>query len=288
MEGERDLETGDIPFLMVVDDSSQRAAAHDSNSGFVVVERSTAAHEDFRFRRIHPADQAVIQALHEDWFPVRYQEDFYKELVHERMAHSGEPLFTCVAVTTRNEEVEEAENDWGLTDIDNEPQQEQQDEVIAACVVGSFLRTTQLSGKMQSLLISDRQLYKRMFYIMTLGTVDEYRQAGLGTTLIQRCMEQVEQDSSCGALYLHVITDNQAAIRFYEKLGFYRVTEISNYYSIDGKLHSCYLYAKYYHGNRGHRDPYRLLSRVLSVVWRQIKAPLSLLMDFSSVQEEDC
>jgi ribosomal protein S18 acetylase RimI-like enzyme len=83
---------------------------------------------------------------------------------------------------------------------------------------------------------------------MTLGAVPMHRQCGLGTALIENCMEEVERDTSCGVLYLHVITSNQAAIRFYEKLGFYRVQEIPNYYTIDGKLYGCYLYAKYYHG----------------------------------------
>jgi hypothetical protein len=47
-----------------------------------------------------------------------------------------------------------------------------------------------------------------------------------GTALIENCMEEVEGDASCGVLYLHLITSNRAAIRFYEKLGFYRVRRV--------------------------------------------------------------
>jgi hypothetical protein len=55
-------------------------------------------------------------------------------------------------------------------------------------------------------------------------------------------------------------------------------------------LHVLYQYTKYlnkYAGNRGHRDPFQLVARVLSLVWRQLKAPLSLLMDLSSAAPDD-
>jgi ribosomal protein S18 acetylase RimI-like enzyme len=44
--------------------------------------------------------------------------------------------------------------------------------------------------------------------------------------MIQDCLTMVEQVPSCGGIYLHVITYNAAAIKFYERLGFYRIEEI--------------------------------------------------------------
>lgn len=104
---------------------------------------------------------------------------------------------------------------------------------------------------MRQQLIADPTRYQRLFYIMTLGTLADYRHAGIGSALVQQCIAQVERDPACGVLYLHVITFNAAAIRFYEKLGFYRVEEIDDYYTIDGVNHNCYLYAKYFHGTYG-------------------------------------
>ena len=63
---------------------------------------------------------------------------------------------------------------------------------------------------------------------MTLGTVSEFRNARLATSLVEKCIHTVEKNEQCGALYLHVITFNTAAIRFYERLGFYRVKEIES------------------------------------------------------------
>jgi ribosomal protein S18 acetylase RimI-like enzyme len=230
------------------------------------------------FRPIVPQDREMIQALHEDWFPVAYHDEFYDELVQHRMAHSGEPLYTCVAtvakINPQRANCTEAtaattaaiaasparrrrldigtlsaiiEDDREM-ELEHDTQQQEPSELVAGCVVGCFVNATKLSGNTQSLLISDRKRYKRLFYIMTLGAVPLHRQCGLGTALIENCMEEVERDTSCGVLYLHVITSNLAAIRFYEKLGFYRVQEIPNYYTIEGKLYGCYLYAKYYHG----------------------------------------
>jgi ribosomal protein S18 acetylase RimI-like enzyme len=306
LEMEQDLERGGgIPLLVPLE--SRRSSLNDSNSSqspncpegdddddYYNSNNCDNNVEDYRyrssvslssslpkitFRPIVPRDREMIQALHEDWFPVAYHDEFYDELVQHRMAHSGEPLYTCVATVPKiNQQQADCtaaaaattvatattasparrrrpdigtlsaiiEDDREM-ELDHDTQQ-QQSELVAGCVVGCFVDATKLSGITQSLLISDRTRYKRLFYIMTWGAVPLHRQCGLGTALIEKCMEQVERDTSCGVLYLHVITSNLAAIRFYEKLGFYRVQEIANYYTIDGKLHGCYLYAKYYHG----------------------------------------
>jgi len=53
-------------------------------------------------------------------------------------------------------------------------------------------------------------------------------------------------NKNCETAYLHVIVDNAAAIRFYEKLGFERLREITDYYTIDDEKHNCFLYAKFF------------------------------------------
>lgn len=121
---------------------------------------------------------------------------------------------------------------------------------IVGCIIGSFVEADQAKEATSSLLVRDPQTHGNMFYIMTLGATEKFRNKGLGKKLVQDCIEMVEQVDSCGVIYLHVITYNQAAIRFYERLGFYRMDEIQDYYKIDGVKHSCYLYAYFLHGNR--------------------------------------
>jgi ribosomal protein S18 acetylase RimI-like enzyme len=139
----------------------------------------------------------------------------------------------------------------------------------------------------RELLIADSTLHTRMFYIMTLGTVKGFRHHGLATRLLQRVMEQVERDAQCGTLYLHVITCNVAAIRFYEKLGFYRVTEMKDYYRINDQNHNCFVYAKYYHGNQGRKDYYYLLTSLVSSIWRKVTSPFALATDTHSATSKN-
>jgi histone acetyltransferase MCC1 len=242
------------------------------------------------FRPLEPKDREQIQKLHEEWFPVSYKDEFYDDLVIHRMVSSGEELFTYAAVAvdendTHQDHTITATHDNNVTANGSSQQQQQQmspweqinapssNDSIVACIVGSKVEASRLSSETVDLLLSDPTRYKRMFYIMTLGTVTEYRQYGIATKLLKQITELVQQDNECGALYLHVITFNVAAIRFYEKLGFYRVTEMKDYYRIGDKNYNCYIYAKYYHGNRGQLDYYYLLTRLVSNIWKRVTEP---------------
>lgn len=247
------------------------------------------------YRPLQVSDRDQIQELHEEWFPVSYKDEFYDDLVLQRMVNSGEELFTYAAVYTEEGEEGDAIVNAGAHDVDendaaaasscNEQQQtkslweqlnETSNDHIAACIVGSFVDVSQLSIETRQLLVADSTIHTRMFYIMTLGTMKEFRHYGLATTLLCHVMEQVELDAQCGTLYLHVITFNEAAIRFYEKLGFYRVTEMKDYYRIDDQNFNCYVYAKYYHGNQGQKDYYYLLTSLVSTIWKKVTGPFAL------------
>jgi ribosomal protein S18 acetylase RimI-like enzyme len=72
-------------------------------------------------------------------------------------------------------------------------------------------------------------------YIMTIGVVDECRRLGLGTKLIDETVRILHRDfPQCSLLYLHVVTYNESAIRFYlnERNGFIRFNEIKDHYVI--------------------------------------------------------
>lgn len=95
-----------------------------------------------------------------------------------------------------------------------------------------------------------------MAYILTLGTLPEYRRLGLGKLLLRKCVllalwkckegallllshtltthgpfqcttptraRDAIDSPRCGAVYLHVITYNEAAIQFYSANGFKRL-----------------------------------------------------------------
>lgn len=100
-------------------------------------------------------------------------------------------------------------------------------ERIVGCLIGTFLSSSRPSSKQQqqestserdetaALLIPEPDKYRRMFYIMTLGTVPEFRRFGLGSILVNRVVDMIETRPECGALYLHVITYNKGGERHY-------------------------------------------------------------------------
>jgi ribosomal protein S18 acetylase RimI-like enzyme len=104
---------------------------------------------------------------------------------------------------------------------------------VVGVIVGAFMSVTETNIQCLKRLVRNPKSHGRLFYIMTLGSSHSMRRKGLSTKLVLDCIRLVQQVKDCGAIYLHVITHNHAAIKFYEKLGFYRIDEIQ------GKLHLC-------------------------------------------------
>ena len=71
-------------------------------------------------------------------------------------------------------------------------------------------------------------------YIMTLGVIDECRQMGLGTLLLnQKCKEVLNCYPECRIIYLHVVDYNTSAIKFYtSKNDFVQCSVIKDHYEI--------------------------------------------------------
>jgi ribosomal protein S18 acetylase RimI-like enzyme len=67
-------------------------------------------------------------------------------------------------------------------------------------------------------------------YIMTLGVLAPYRRIGIGSKLLKKTLEQCKEDPNIVEVYLHVQTNNEAAIKFYKKYDFEITDTIQNYY----------------------------------------------------------
>jgi ribosomal protein S18 acetylase RimI-like enzyme len=234
------------------------------------------------FRSVGPQDRVEIQRLHEIWFPVLYHDDFYDDLAAGREGHFGEPLYSCLVVNNGRRQMNHHPQVNDTNNGSSQLKQHDTDQIIAS-VIGTFVPASSLAESLRSVLLSDEK-YSKLFYLMTLGCREEYRKEGWATTLVQRSMQHAMQDDRCGAVYLHVITYNYAAIRLYERLGFYRIKEIVNYYSIEGKKYNCFLYAKYLNGNRGHLGLINILSDALLNLWRHvITKPINFIIEATGV-----
>mmetsp|Transcript_30112 Transcript_30112/g.36795 ORF Transcript_30112/g.36795 Transcript_30112/m.36795 type:complete len:319 (+) Transcript_30112:13-969(+) len=261
------------------DNSTNHLSFKSSNDEAVQVCKCKKRQRRVVFRPLKEGDKDTIRSLHEEWFPVRYKDDFYDSLITNKMAGSGEPLFSSVALLVpeddegKNESYEEGNGNTGdgasAIDIENGSNR------VIGCVVGSFVRSSRAPSEIGPLLIKNPHRHSQMFYIMTLGATTEFRKMGLGTALVERCLQLAKRNKRCGVVYLHVITYNNAAIRFYEKLGFVRVTEIKDYYTIEGVNYNCYLYAKYIHGNQVtlSKGFFTILADWVTSVWNTLTFP---------------
>ncbi|KAK5967494.1 N-acetyltransferase domain-containing protein [Trichostrongylus colubriformis] len=85
--------------------------------------------------------------------------------------------------------------------------------------------------------------FRKTCYITTLIVAPEYRKIGIGTQLLQRASTVLLQEGS-QLIYLHVLHTNLPAIRLYEKMGYERVAEIPNYYTINGVQDNGVIYSR--------------------------------------------
>lgn len=111
-------------------------------------------------------------------------------------------------------------------------------------------------------------------YILSLGVVKDFRRHGIGelSELCALCLFAISQTQhlasasllldnlisyltsgehdKCKAIYLHVLTTNAAAIRFYERRNFHLHNYLPYYYSIQGIPQDGYSYVLYINGGQ--------------------------------------
>jgi ribosomal protein S18 acetylase RimI-like enzyme len=186
--------------------------------------------------------------------------------------YDGSPLYTCVACAVRSDiespsclgidaiRIKDAWAQlWKVLQVDglyDEPiifknvvkysesnknddpsssDENESNERIVGCLIGRFIDNPSEENK--TLLISDPTRHTTLFYVMTLGVIDNFRKSGLATVLVERAIRLAQQVTSCSAIYLHVITYNTPAIQFYEKLGFRRITELKGAFTYNVSSH---------------------------------------------------
>ena len=144
-------------------------------------------------------------------------------------------LFSLLAVEDKGSSVEgTGEQDGGKEDgepLPSGPRCHPQ-HTIAGAIISQLQR---VSSYTPHELLDDTARYPLVAYIMTLASTDAYRRRGIASRLLSSCLAHAHSNRKCGAVYLHVITYNVAAIAFYSKHGFVRVGTLMDYYFIDGR-----------------------------------------------------
>jgi ribosomal-protein-alanine N-acetyltransferase len=70
-------------------------------------------------------------------------------------------------------------------------------------------------------------------YIVTLDVAAEYRRRGLAAQMMQ-AVEMLAETAGAQRIELHVFTENDAAIRFYERAGYERIARLRRFYGAEG------------------------------------------------------
>jgi ribosomal-protein-alanine N-acetyltransferase len=70
-------------------------------------------------------------------------------------------------------------------------------------------------------------------YVVTLDVAVEFRRIGLAKRMMQ-AVEMLAEASGAQRMELHVFTENEGAIRFYERLGYERVARLRRFYGAEG------------------------------------------------------
>eukprot|EP00924_Labyrinthula_sp_SR-Ha-C_P012359 snap_masked-scaffold_10-processed-gene-4.20-mRNA-1 protein AED:0.26 eAED:1.00 QI:0/-1/0/1/-1/1/1/0/256 len=168
----------------------------------------------FRFRPIETKNMQEtleVKQINEDSFPVSYDDNYYYE-VSEGLRKFN-PLYTNLCIY--------------------------QNTIVAAI-------TYQFTDFEEDVLLdamSDNDGKEQCCYILTIAIKEKFRRFGIGKELIKQCLAHAKSNTRCKAIYLHVITYNAAAIKFYENLGFKNLKTLKDFYLIEKKFYDCFVYA---------------------------------------------
>ncbi|KAE9357189.1 hypothetical protein PR003_g1913 [Phytophthora rubi] len=218
------------------------------------------------FRDLSSRDIPQVRLLHEEWFPIRYNQAFYDGAAQGLWMETGGPLFARLAVEMQP------------------PQAKQRrDEHILGAVTASTLQLSKVDDP--DLIAPDDWEHTHIMYILTLGTQASVRRMGIASALLQECIAQACRQPQCGAVYLHVKADNLSARHFYEKNGFQNLRYLEDYYMIDGVRHDAFLYIRYVNGAAPQSGWFDLITRPLFALFSIASFGWKKLMEGFTVED---
>ncbi|GLT63934.1 hypothetical protein SLA2020_364590 [Shorea laevis] len=189
------------------------------------------------YRPIQPSDLEILEQIHEDVFPIRYESEFFQNVVNGRDIVS-----------------------WAAVDR-NRPDGHG-DELIGFVTARIVLAKESEIGDL--LRYDSSKADQTLVYILTLGVVESYRNLGIASALIREVIKYATNIPACRAVYLHVICYNNPAIHLYRKMSFKCIRKLPGFYLINGQHHDSYLFVYYVNGGRSPCSPIELIAVIVS------------------------
>ena len=189
------------------------------------------------FRKLNAKDIKELKDLHDEWFPMNYSDSFYQRVLKKNVIAVG-----CFVKSLPV------------------PENPEEKEIIIGAILSKVRPNDEVAGEISrernrqtSFLRSWASWLRSLItcapvpgaYIMTLGVVDECRRLGIGTKLIDETIRVLNQEwKACQVLYLHVVTYNETAIRFYQRNQFLTLKIEEDHYTIMDKNYNAILLYK--------------------------------------------
>ncbi|KAL1451916.1 hypothetical protein WDU94_006247 [Cyamophila willieti] len=172
---------------------------------------------NLQLRFLCPSDLKEVQALCQDWFPIDYPLSWYKDI-------TSEPSFYSLAAIYNG--------------------------VIIGLIVAEIRQYNSLNKEDRDILAASFDKHIEVGYILSLGVSENYRRNGIASLLLENLISHLTtaENSSCKAIFLHVLTSNAPAIHFYEKRRFRLHSFLPYYYSIKGRSKDGFGYVLYING----------------------------------------
>ncbi|CAL1387966.1 unnamed protein product [Linum trigynum] len=202
------------------------------------------------FRAILPSDLEILEQLHTEVFPIRYEPEFFQHVVN------GNGIVSWAAI------------DRGRTNGNG-------DELIGFVTARIVLAKESEIGDL--LRFDSSRPDQTLLYILTLGVVDTYRNLGVASSLILEVIRYASSVRTCRAIYLHVISYNIAAIQLYKKMSFRCIRRLLGFYFINGQHYDSYLFVYYVNGGRSPCSPLELAAAILAYMRSGLKSVASRL-----------
>jgi len=173
-------------------------------------------------RRLAEPDLGALRVLHQHLFPVDYDASFYDGAV------KGDGILGIAAVLPQTADISNLDDrfpDSTTVFVGNEQ--------LVGFITAREFKIHEIPPMDRQLLGFASRLYdnESIMYILTLGVAESFRKQGIARSLLAR-VESHAAKSGCIALYLHVITYNNAAAAFYGQSGFSLITELKDFYYI--------------------------------------------------------
>lgn len=204
------------------------------------------------YRSLQPKDLGPLKAIHLQLFPIQYPESFYLEATA-----ASSKLFSVVAEHSVDGIVGFVVGKlMSLHECDREEE--------------GILRAPSHQQPLDGLVESGEAQRPRIMYILTLGVTREYRRLKIASKLMDLLLvhARMVEGGACQAVFLHVLTSNEAAINFYKRHQFQEFRLLKNYYHIAGSGRDAYTYVRYMNGGRSTDAWFTAVASVSLWPWR--------------------